>query len=138
MIQSNHFIFYVYQMTQRLTLTGIMAVTDDFNRLRLMVLEKTPDGRNDQSFNTLKRAITTEKKPYEVATRPDLDDVLCVVTFSTPKRNLQHWLTTAASLRGKPVKIECRTRRYNFTAPNGDVKNGTSLDVVDLLQQPVN
>lgn len=122
-------------MTQRLTLTGIMAVTDDFNRLRLMILDKTQEGCNDQSFNILKRVITTDKKPYEVSTRPDLDGVVCIVTFSTPKRNLQHWLTTAASLRGKPVKVECSTRRYNYTASNGDVKNGTSLDV--QLIEPV-
>lgn len=42
---------------QRITLTGVMAVPDDFGRLRLLLLDERPDGAPDGSWGRLRNAV---------------------------------------------------------------------------------
>ena len=52
---------------QRITVNGILAVPDDFSRLRLLLLDEKPDGSPDGSWSRLQSSIP---QPHANASHP--------------------------------------------------------------------
>jgi hypothetical protein len=133
---------------KRITISGIMAVPDDFGRLRILIFAERPDGRPDGSWQRLRAAAPQSahcKVPY-VASRPagpgelptpDADGVLGTAWFVAPRRR-SYWLQRASELRGQWVSVEATVRPYmrphmrpQDGEPPGDhsPRQGASLDL---------
>ena len=124
----------------RITLQGIMAVPDDFGRVRVLLVDEFPDGTRDYSAAALRRAIPDNKNmsvPYRIKEHAD-DGVLGEFWCVLPQRYAKHWTAVAAELRGRPVKEEATLRPFQMVVrgndgPDGEesetINSGMSLDV---------
>jgi len=125
---------------ERVVIRGIVAVSDSFDRVRLMVLDYAPDGRNDYSAATLRRAAGVSEGPFELrddeTLPPWADGVRGTCWFVLPKHHKKHWLETATELRGRWVEAEATVRRFNYTTPEGVQRRGFSMDLVSLSGVP--
>lgn len=104
---------------QRIILTGIMAVSDDFDRIRVLLL--------DDSWKKLPQPSKDGKCPYTVTA--DSNDVRATVCVVVPLHRKKYWLQLAESLRGKIVTIEMTVR--HFFLPNSETA-GFSFDLAYL------
>jgi len=125
-----------------------MAVSDDFGRLRLLLLDERPDGAPDGSWGRLRDAVprphAAYRAPYEVragALGPDADGIRGTVWIVLPAHRRAHWLGVAEGLRGQWVTVEVTVRPFHFpsagreTAGAGAVaeyQQGASLDLAML------
>lgn len=142
-----------------LELTGILATTDSYERLRLCLVDvlETPayeGGRlaSDHSWAHLREAVP-ESKTYNVPYNfplngaPDNAGIRgeCRVTLPTPAKGAQgraardqraRVLALAEKLRGKEVVLTVRPKRYSFISQaahnHGAEVAGTSLQFVGL------
>jgi hypothetical protein len=124
---------------KRLTLTGILGATDDFGRVRLLLVERTRDGGWDDSWKRLREAIPPSspghQAPYELQgglLRPADDDVRGVAHYMVPAHRRVHWLGVATELRGQWVRAEATLRPYVMAQGNGGRCAGVSLDLAML------
>lgn len=123
--------------TQRVTFTGVMAVPDSFGRLRILLTDRSADGRPNHSLATLRRAIPGAgpgySVPYEIAAdrRPG-DDVAATVFVVLPARYCKHWSSVAEGLRGKEVRVEATVRPFSFAKGASEHVTGASLDLAML------
>lgn len=107
--------------TKRITFNGIVAVSDDFNRLRIILLDEGKDNKPDYSKDRLKRAAP-------LLTFENNDEVVCVVL---PAHRRNHWLAQAKELRGQWVTVEATMRP--FMIPMGkESSHGVALDLCML------
>jgi hypothetical protein len=114
---------------ERVVLTGVLAATDNYGRVRLLLLEEAPDGKSDYSWRVLRAATT----PF-TSGAPLADATGCVgeAFFVLPARYREHWLNVAAELRGQWVRVEATQRRYVMKKGNGCTTAGVSLDLTLL------
>ena len=103
---------------QRIPVTGIMAVSDDFDRIRVLLL--------DDSWKKLPQS-KGDKCPYTVTA--ESNDVRATVCVVVPLHRKKYWLQLAESLRGKIVTIEMTVR--HFFLPNSET-SGFSFDLAYL------
>ena len=94
---------------------GIMAVSDKFNRLRLLI-----DSESANNFIADYDSFIKFEHP--------IDNIYGECIFTLPKKHSTFWLEKGKELRGKRVKIEFKSRKWAF---NG--KKGISFDVVDIV-----
>lgn len=133
---------------QRIVFTGIMAVPDDFGRLRVLLAENSADGTPDGSWAALARGLPRASDgysvPYELwADGPDADGIRGVVRVAVPARHRAHWGQVAESLRGQEVQVEATARPFAFrldteSAPETAqaVAAGVALDLAMLGPRP--
>ena len=119
---------------QRITFTGIMAVPDDYGRLRIALTETHLNGKPDSSWVNLVRAVPGQgleySTPYEIHPTSG-DGTKGIALVVVPARHRKHWEAVAESLRGKEVKVEATVRPFQFSV--GDArKSGASLDLAML------
>jgi hypothetical protein len=130
---------------KRLTLTGLMAVPDDFGRVRVLLMNPLPSGAPSRSADVLRAELPAgEDLPY--ATHPrDPGDVIGEFWAVVPARYKKHWLAVAADLRGKEVRVEVTVRFYSYvsrnagrTTPTDEEKllRGVALDVALIEPLP--
>jgi len=129
---------------RRVTFTGIMAVPDDFGRLRVLLIERFADGTPDGSWAALAREFSRAGGglPYELREGgADADGVRGTVRVAVPVRYRAHWGRVAESLRGQEVRVEATVRPYTFqpdaeTSPGGEAQqatvSGVALDLAVL------
>lgn len=119
---------------QRVTLTGIMAVSDDYGRARLLILDERPNGVADSSWGVLQNAVprvhADYQPPYEVCVGSASDGVRGTVWFVLPAHRRAHWLEVAKNLRGQWVTVEATVRP--FMIPGREPSGGASLDLAML------
>jgi len=122
-----------------LELTGTLLVSDDFDRLRLLLVDEAPGGQRDSSAWQLRHTCDTVAggsrsvaRPYELLVRPDSDGTWGVCTIVAPKRYRAHWTAEAARLRGQRVRVLVAPRRYMLRSADGGSQYGISLDLVNL------
>jgi len=126
-------------------LTGILAKTDSFERLRLCLVEALEGERwEDRSWERLQRAVPVTSPAYSVPyTLPyggKADDAgfrgECWVTI--PRKKKGAVLPYAAGLLGKEVEIEVEPKRYTFVSGSrhncDDTVAGTCLMLVTLTE----
>lgn len=99
-----------------LSFTGILAATDNFDRIRLMV---------GHDIFLPQKKHNNYQMPFDFSTADA--DTKCVVIFTVPKRYKQHWLDTAINLRCQKVTVTAKKREYKIGS-----KVGLSLDIVDI------
>ena len=111
---------------QRITLTGVMAVPDDFGRLRLLLLDERPDGAPDGSWGRLRNAVPRlhagYRPPYEMRAGllgSDADNVRGTVWIVLPAHRRTYWLGVAESLRGRWVTAEVTVRPFRLASQEG-------------------
>ena len=121
----------------RVTLNGILAVPDNYGRLRLLLLNTHRDGSPDYSAATLRGAVPCPhagyRLPYELTPSPDGDEVQATVWLVPPAHHRVHWQGVAAELRGQWVTVEATVRRFSIVEPSrGAAYQGTALDLAML------
>jgi hypothetical protein len=115
---------------QRLELKGVLASSDDFGRLRLLILAEGRDGAPDYTWRVLSAALPRthgHDPPYVAGSdgkRPDADGVWATATITLPARRKKFWLELAGVLRGQWVTAEVTMRPYK----RGESR-GTALDL---------
>ena len=128
---------------QRITLTGIMAVPDDFGRLRLLLIDEQPNGVSDSSWGRLRNAVpclhSGYNPPYKISNEslgPYSDGVRGTAWFVPPAHRRAHWLEVAAALRGQWVTVEATVRPFSYPSSSRNVlsenvahQRGASLDI---------
>ena len=127
---------------QRITVNGILAVPDDFSRLRLLLLDEKPDGSPDGSWSRLQSSIpqphanashpgdanashpgnanashpgdanAIHRLPYEANTSHHPDGVRGTAWIVLPAHRRAYWLGVAADLRGQWVTAEVTVRPF--------------------------
>jgi hypothetical protein len=130
----------------RLTLTGIAAVSDDFGRVRILLLDEGRDGRPDGSARALRAAVgvvtgTDFRAPHELRDGPlppSAEGVRGACWAVPPAHRRAHWLGVATALRGQWVRAEVTVRRYAFARDDdGTRAAGVALDLAMLEALPV-
>jgi hypothetical protein len=117
---------------QRIALTGIMAVPDDFGRVRILLLDKSPGGSYDASWSRLRAAVPKNSDEYSVPYEESEDaDIKGRAWFVLPARRRTHFLETAAAARGQWVRVEATIRPFVVTQ-KGIPRRGTSLDLASI------
>lgn len=120
---------------KRLKLNGVVAVSDCFNRVRLMIHDNFPDGKTDPTSYRL-WTIKDDNAPYELRTEevlpPFADGVRGTCWLTVPQLHRAHWLTVATDLRGKWATAEVTVRRYRFRGDDGASHVGVALDLCML------
>ncbi len=117
--------------TKRLTLTGILGVTDDFGRVRLILYDEGRDGKCDNSWRVLQREAPVG--PYTLQEGPLRNgEDRGVVHFVIPPAHRKHWLEVAVDMRGRWVRVEALLRPYNMALGDGTRISGNSLDLAML------
>ncbi len=135
-----------------ITLTGILASTDSYERLRLCLVDlQESSGQVDASWSRLKAAIPKAKSgvvykvPYDLPLGGKPDDAgirgECWITVpggrgASAQDRRKRILRLAEELLGKEVSIEASPKRYSFTSTaghnSGETVAGTSLQLVSL------
>lgn len=122
----------------RLTLTGIMAVPDDFGRIRILLMDQTRDGRPDKTWAVLRDSIS---RPYAAYRTPyklhpvDTEGVRGEFWVSVPARHQKHWLGIAKETRGREVWAEVTVRPFSHVdATKPASVSGAALDLA-LLEE---
>lgn len=95
-------------------LYGILAVSDKFDRIRLLIDSDSENFSNYDPFT---------KFQYPV------DGIYGECIFTLPAKHSKFWLEKGKELRGKKVKIEFKTRKWLL---NG--KKGISFDLIDIVK----
>ena len=117
--------------SRRVTLTGVMAVPDDFGRARLVIIGERPDGTPDSSWARL-RAAHVDCEPARGA-EPRAGEPHGVVCLVLPAHRRPHWLGVAETLRGQWVTVEATVRPYR-RGEHGE--RGNALDLAMLAPLP--
>lgn len=142
---------------ERIIITGIMAASDSYDRVRIMILDEGKNNYPDPSAARLRKcappdcALTTcevsakttcgfSNVPYNLRDEPTLpasaDGVRGTCWMVLPKNHKAHWLATAAELRGRWVRAEALVRRFTFELEDGGRRAGVSLDLAMLAELP--
>jgi hypothetical protein len=115
---------------KRLVLTGIMAVPDDFGRVRVLLVDRLPGAEKlDMTWKTLADEISFSPGftiPYRLQA-VDTEGVRGEFWAVPPAHRRKHWLDVAAALRGKGVRVEATVR--NYTIAGDTPAYGASLDI---------
>jgi len=112
----------------RIVLTGILAVSDDFNRIRLLLLNER-NSVPDNSWKLIQKIIPAQDNFYKVPYVASLDnDILATVVIVIPAHRKKYWLDVAKSLRGQWVSIEATLRPFNINTSTITTR-GMSLDL---------
>lgn len=98
--------------TQKISFTGLVAVPDDFQRLRLLLTTHEKIEMCKQHMNLPITAIERSTDQFQY-----------IVIVVIPKRYRQYWLGIAQELRGQLAAIETTVRRTHL---------GMSLDLVSI------
>ena len=127
---------------EKLTLTGQMAVSDKYGRLRLILLEESNITKElEGSYFKLKAAIPPSSGgslPYTSSgdNAPDEDGVWGIVTLTPPKGRKKEYLRLAEQWQSKEVVVLVTPRRYSFVSKAhynyGSQVTGTVLDLMYL------
>jgi len=124
---------------RRIVFTGVMAVPDDYGRLRIILLERFADGAPDSSWAMLARELPKVgpdySVPYEI--QPADDETRGIVRVTVPARHRKHWGPVAESLRGREVRVEATVRPFRFAKPQegggeAEYAAGVALDLAML------
>lgn len=100
-------------------LIGIIAVSDSFDRIRLLL-------NSTSTITFLKSDTSNFKKPYIFFPYPQ-DEIYGECIFILPKLHRSYWLEKAKEYRGKNVNIEYKIRKYNY-----GTKKGISFDIINI------
>ena len=126
-------------------LTGILATTDSFGRLRLCLIDFSETlNRRDFTWSRLAARIPASEEysvPYSLPLEGKPDDIgicgECWVTLPRDSKRRARILALATTLRGKEVSMTVRPRRFSFKSSSshnhGDQAAGTSLQFVNGL-----
>ena len=134
-------------MPRNLELTGVLASSDSFERLRLCFVDGLAGAAAaDHSWARLRRAVPESEGhtvPYELPLAGEPDDAgirgECWVTLPTARSRdararRARLLALAADLRGREVAVTVAPRRYTFVSRSGHNRGatvtGTSLQLV--------
>lgn len=122
---------------KRVVLTGEVAVSDEYGRVRLLIFASGLDGRQDPTWASLVTEVPRRHASYDVPYEASdgLDGLLGTVWVAVPAHRRQHWLAEAAALRGRRVRIETTVRPYAFDTARGARREGASLDLA--LMEPL-
>jgi len=119
----------------RLTLTGIMAVSDDFDRVRVLLMERPGDSSWAQLAKEIPTLHENYRTPYELHD-PDTEDVRGVFWAVLPGHRKKYWLETATELRGRYVRAEVTVRPFSYRdKKTGERIMGASLDLAMLEEE---
>ena len=100
-------------------LLGIIAVSDSFDRIRLLINNSTIEFlKSDKKLNF--------KKPYTIFSYPQ-DEIYGECNFVLPKLHRTYWLEKAKENRGKNANIEYKIRKYNY-----GTKKGIAFDIINI------
>jgi hypothetical protein len=113
--------------SKQLTLYGVMAVTDKFGRIRILLETDSLCVKFLQKKIPPTADLTV---PYEIYSHP-ADGIAGVVWCTVPARYRALWLKTAEELRNKKVRAEVTMRGFNIRKTR---QYGVSLDVRDLKE----
>jgi len=123
-----------------LDLTGILASTDPYGRLRLCLVDELCQ-KVDLSWVRLRAAVPESSNysvPYRLSSGGVPDDAgirgECWITISgrgAQSRRQQSLLALAARLRGKTVAVTVTPKRYSFVSA-GRLVAGTALRLETL------
>lgn len=133
-----------------LELTGILAKTDTYNRLRLCFVDTLEgESRPDLSWSRLCSAVPDREAeeynvPYKInpGGRPDDAGIRgeCWVTLPRARDRQRRILDFAEELRGKEVILTVRPKRYSLVSRaehnSGTEVAGTALEFVGLEERP--
>src|SRR5579863_7223742 len=98
---------------RRLVLTGIMAVPDDFGRVRVLLADPLPSGAPDRTWQTLQAEARLHSGTTPFKLRPPDDTGDRGEFWAVPPRHRkEYWLKTATDLRGKEVRVEVTVRVF--------------------------
>jgi len=121
---------------ERIVIEGIIIASDDFNRIRVLVLDE--NGFQTESAKKL-RGLRTPGciMPFELKDGilpSSADDVRATCWFTAPAHRKDYWLKTAAELRNQKVRIEALVRKWS-RVERGLPVCGVSLDLslIDVL-----
>ncbi len=130
---------YINMARAPITLTGILATSDSFGRLRLSFIDVLPKGGFDRSWARLTAAIPETGRytvPYTSPTNGVPDDSgirgECWIVVSRAAARRRRILTLADELRGKDVVVTVRPKRYTFITDAGISRSGTALKLISL------
>jgi hypothetical protein len=122
-----------------ITLTGNLATSDSFGRLRLSFIDVLPRGGFDQSWARLTAAIPETGRyavPYTSPTNGVPDDSgirgECWIVVPRDAARRRRILALADELRGKDVVVTVRPKRYSFVTDTGLPRSGTALKLISL------
>lgn len=109
---------------ERITISGYMAAPDDFGRIRLIIVDQTPENKIDRSAHILRTKVPKlgikYNVPYKlVETTTQTDDTRGVVTFTIPDHRKEYWLAESTGYRGRWVTIEATKRPYRLLNSHG-------------------
>ena len=111
---------------RRVSLAGVMAVPDDFGRLRLIVLGERPDGTPDSAWARLRVAhVDCEPGGAGAGHAGEPHGVVCLVL---PAHRRAHWRGVAEALRGQWVTAEATVRPFKRECGG----SGNALDLAML------
>lgn len=122
---------------KRLTLTGVMAVPDDYGRVRVLLMDPLPGGLPDRSWAILQNEAPVgygDHAPYVL--HPGGDEGARGEFWAVaPARRKEHWLKVAGELRGQEVRVEVTVRPYSYAGharmadKEGAHLRGLALDI---------
>lgn len=128
----------------RLELVGLLATTDAYERLRLVLVDSLEDGTTDYSWNLLRSVLWGDTTPYRVHEEStDGAGIKGECWINLPpvpksgkgreaiRARRARILALAEELRGKEVVLTVQPKRYSY-AEGGEVKTGTALGFVNL------
>lgn len=107
----------------RLELFGTLLASDDFGRLRLLLVDELPNDSKDLSAFKLREAcgkllglpsiapLDDNSYPYKLTAKPE-DNCWGTCHIVVPKRHLMHWASEAQRWRGKRVRMEVTLRKF--------------------------
>jgi hypothetical protein len=101
---------------RRLGLTGVMAVPDNFGRIRVLLADPLPRGSPDASWRILRDSLPggpERTSPYALR-EPDEDGVRGEFWAVPPAHRKAHWLGVAEALRGQEVRVEVTVRYFSY------------------------
>jgi hypothetical protein len=106
---------------RRITIEGIMAVPDDYGRIRIVLADERPDGSPNRSKENYLRVTGGGA----AATHRDT-----AAAVTAPAHRRAYWLGEAARLRGQWVTAEAVLRPFRNCGVG--VAPGVALDLVAL------
>lgn len=117
----------------RVAFTGVLAVPDDFGRLRVVLVDRLAGGAPDGSAAALARALPRRgpgfSVPYELAADA-AGGTRGVAWVTVPARHRAHWGAEAERLRGREVRVEATVRPFRTAAAHGVALDLAALEPI--------